>query len=91
MPRNHCICAAGFASATTQVNVRSCFSRTSTFELCVYPCISIEDGGAENQKEEKCFSIKAFFLFYFLDMLKKLFTTILFITMMENCISSLHS
>ena len=44
--RNHWICAAGFASATMQVSVKSWFSRTSTFELCEYPWISIDDGGA---------------------------------------------
>lgn len=47
--RNHCIWAAGFASATIQVSVKSWFSRTSTFEFGSYPWIWIDAGGAENK------------------------------------------
>lgn len=46
----------------------------------------------KSQEKKKCFSIKALWYIFFLclvfDQLKKLFTTILFITMMEKCVLS---
>lgn len=50
--RNHWIVAAGFALTTEHTSVSAWFSRTSTLELCAYPWISMDDGGAANKTKK---------------------------------------
>lgn len=53
LPRYHTIWATGFAFDTTQVSVRSWPSRTSTLALRLWPCISIDDGGAREKRKRR--------------------------------------